>query len=278
MRAVLGIIIAIAICGSVSAEELSSSFEQQYFDPLTYRWSGFYVGVNGGGAIGKSNWTSPGLANTGMSPNGFFGGGTIGYNYQIDRFVLGIVGDAAWANFKGDTTSIGCPLGCETSTNWFSTFRGRIGYSFDRFMPFITGGAALTNISARVTTKSGHTDFSTGWAVGAGFEYALTDNWIGSFEALYLDFGSIDCTASDCGTILNVNVPLNMGVIRFGLTYKFPVPSAVGTAELRPPKRPCDPDDPGPRCGTLFAKKSPKGPQKRPDSEVKGLVNTSMAQ
>src|SRR4029078_1163975 len=59
-----------------------------YFAP--YNWSGFYVGVNGGGGWGTAEWTHTALGSTGsFDISGGVVGGTIGYNWQMNQFVFG---------------------------------------------------------------------------------------------------------------------------------------------------------------------------------------------
>ena len=74
-------------------------------------------------------------------------GGTLGYNMQFGSAVFGVEADIDWSGVKGSTTT-NCPLGCETKNTWFGTARGRIGYAFDRFLPYFTGGAAFGDIQA----------------------------------------------------------------------------------------------------------------------------------
>ena len=110
---------------------------------VPYNWTGFYVGINGGGAFGTSAWDSTGSRNV----SGGLVGGTVGYNYQFGQAVFGVEGDIDWADINGTSTT-GCPLGCKTSDTWLSTVRGRLGYAADRFMPFVTGGAAFGDVRA----------------------------------------------------------------------------------------------------------------------------------
>ena len=73
-----------------------------------FSWTGIYVGVNGGGAFGQSNWSDPFFGTTGdFDVSGGLFGGTIGGNYQFigTPFVVGIEGDADWANISGTTFS-----------------------------------------------------------------------------------------------------------------------------------------------------------------------------
>ena len=44
-----------------------------------YNWTGFYIGINGGGAWGDSKWTSVGT----FDVSGAMVGGTVGYNWQF---------------------------------------------------------------------------------------------------------------------------------------------------------------------------------------------------
>src|SRR5215210_1835523 len=108
-----------------------------------YNWTGFYLGINGGGAWGNSDWNTFATSN---SPSGGMIGGTAGYNWQGpgNPWVFGIEGDIAWTNIKDSAVCGG--LVCETKNNWLGTVRGRIGYSFDRFLPYFTGGVAFGDI------------------------------------------------------------------------------------------------------------------------------------
>jgi outer membrane immunogenic protein len=55
----------------------------------TFSWTGFYVGVNGGGAFGNSTYTLAGLVSPSLKTSGGLAGGTIGFNYQTGPWVWG---------------------------------------------------------------------------------------------------------------------------------------------------------------------------------------------
>src|SRR5665811_1945669 len=113
-----------------------------------YNWTGFYVGINGGGGWGHSDWSNPsGTADAKLS--GSLVGGTLGYNYQVGQAVFGLEGDIDWSNIRG-TATCGVTFSCTTRDSWLGTARGRIGYAFDRFLPFVTGGAAFGDIKNSV--------------------------------------------------------------------------------------------------------------------------------
>ena len=57
-----------------------------------YNWTGFYVGINGGGGFGHSDWSNA-LGTNGYNLSGAVVGGTIGYNYPLGQAVFGLEGD-----------------------------------------------------------------------------------------------------------------------------------------------------------------------------------------
>ena len=181
-----------------------------------YNWTGFYLGLNGGGAWGDSDWN--GLA-TNNSPGGGMFGVTAGYNWQAfgSPWVFGIEGDVDWTNVK-DTSVCGA-ANCETKNNWFGTVRGRVGYSWDRWLPYVTGGVAFGDIEANRTGFSGSSDTNAGWTIGFGLEGVIAGRWTGKLEYLYADIGDTTCSAAACGTATNVD--LRMNILRAGLNYRF---------------------------------------------------------
>lgn len=186
---------------------------QTYYKAPAYEapfsWTGFYLGVNGGGALGRSNWDTIGGFNT----SGGLVGGTVGYNHQFSQIVLGVEGDIDWSSIKGSSGI------ATTSDSWLSTVRGRLGYAADRFLPYITGGAAIGNINAGATGLAGGSATNVGWTAGAGIEYAITRNWSAKAEYLYVDLGKFNCGAG-CGAATD-NVSFNTNLIRGGFNYRF---------------------------------------------------------
>jgi len=182
-----------------------------------YNWTGFYLGINGGYAWGSSDWDFPVSS---PSPKGGLIGATLGYNYQVGSIVFGIEGDYDWASIKGSDACAG--VTCETKSTYLATFRGRLGYAFDRWLPYITGGGAYGNINAispvlGLAAKSAQ----LGWTVGGGIEYGFLGNWSAKIEYLYVDLGSFDTGFT---TPVPANVSLKENVVRAGLNYKFSGP------------------------------------------------------
>ena len=165
-----------------------------------FTWNGIYVGINGAYGFGDSSWTDTftTISTGNFNVDGLMIGGTLGYNAQFGSWVLGIEGDMAWSAIKGSTTT-NCPLGCETSQSWFGTARARIGYAFDRFLPYLTGGGAFGNIRTETAGFAGTSSNQFGWTAGVGIEYAFLNNWSAKIEYLYADLGTATCAATDCG-------------------------------------------------------------------------------
>ncbi|MEW6449787.1 MAG: outer membrane protein [Pseudomonadota bacterium] len=185
-----------------------------------YNWSGWYVGLNAGGAFGRSNWSN-GAATTGnFNVNGALVGGTLGVNWQAGQWVWGLEGDGAWANIKGSTTTA-CPLGCDTKSNFLATFRGRVGYAgFGPVLPYLTGGLAVGDIEARSSLGSSTTT-RAGWTVGTGVEWAVVGPWTAKVEYLYADLGKASCSIGICSLGGSTDVKLTENVVRAGLNYRF---------------------------------------------------------
>jgi outer membrane immunogenic protein len=186
-----------------------------------YNWTGFYAGLNGGYGFGDSSWTSPAVS---PDPDGWLFGVTLGYNFQAGSFVWGIEGDFDWADVKG-STACGA-FSCTTKNTWLSTIRGRLGYAFDRWMPYITAGGAYGEVKASSTNPAapGARDNMFGWTAGAGVEYAFAGNWSTKLEYLYVDLGSFNCGVACAVGVTSNDVSFKEHVVRAGLNYKFSGP------------------------------------------------------
>ena len=208
-----------ALTGTAAAADLPPRAAEPYYKApafvQAYNWTGFYIGVNGSGGFGSSTWDRTGSFNT----SGGLVGGTLGYNYQFGQGVVGLEGDIDWANING-TTNTACPFGCKTSDHWLSTVRARLGYAADRFMPYVTGGAAFGDIRASTPGFAGANTTNAGWTVGAGLEFAIAGNWTAKAEYLYVNLGKLSCGLS-CGLAVTDNVSFTTNIVRAGVNYRF---------------------------------------------------------
>jgi outer membrane immunogenic protein len=219
-RVFLALVGLAALTGTAAAADLPphmapAPYYKAPAEVQVYNWTGFYIGINGGGGFGRSQWDSTGS----FDVSGGLVGGTVGYNYQFGQAVVGVEGDIDWADING-TTNSACPFGCKTTDNWLSTVRGRLGYAADRFMPFITGGAAFGDIRASTPGFAGASNTEAGWTVGAGLEFAIAGNWTAKAEYLYVNLGKFNCGIS-CGALATDNVSFTTNIVRAGVNYRF---------------------------------------------------------
>lgn len=228
--AALGLVVA----GAASAADLPSRkgpVAAPIYLPPVFTWTGFYVGANAGYAWGQIDSTTisavTGLGGvTGLGafsdPDGFTGGGQIGYNYQIGQWVLGAEADFQGADLKSSAADFANNITASSEINWFGTVRARVGYSFDRFLPYVTGGFAYGSVKNKINTGAiAFSDDNTqyGWTVGAGLEYAFTNNLTAKLEYLYVDLDKESFNVP--GGTFTSNIETKFSVVRAGLNYKF---------------------------------------------------------
>jgi outer membrane immunogenic protein len=186
-----------------------------------FSWNGAYIGINAGYGFGRSSWSDnvAGTTTGNFTTSGALIGGTLGYNVQTQSLVFGIETDLGWSNMKG-STSTNCLGNCTTSNTWLGTARGRIGYAFDRFLPYLTGGLAYGSLKISNDFGASATTSRVGWTVGGGLEYAFLNNWSAKLEYLYADLGKATCDAP-CSGGNPFNVKFSTHLIRGGVNYKF---------------------------------------------------------
>jgi outer membrane immunogenic protein len=222
-----------------------------------WRWTGFYAGLNAGygvgnGAFREFNFIDPSVpplqnelthyyssyAPQKISPQGAIAGGQLGYNWQFNRLVVGIEGDAQWSGQKDVTCAATCvSTFAETLTqkiNWLATVRGRLGYADRGYLLYVTAGGALAEIEETELFADLRNFFPStfkrtngGWVAGAGVEAWLFGNWTAKAEYLHFDLGSVDhvyatgvSPAVNPVTSLGSQAQLRNDVVRIGLNYK----------------------------------------------------------
>lgn len=199
--------------------------------PAGFVWTGGYVGVQGGYAWGKGHAVFENGDYANPKPDGLLGGIYAGYNYQLpNNLVFGAEADIAYVDaedFGRSFDAVGVPFADTNPTvqklRWSGALRGRVGYAMDRFMPYLSGGLAFGQVETKfldddVVYQSGKKTY-VGWTVGAGAEYAFTDNLVGRAEYRYTDFGKENFGASE--TAFPFEAKLKTHDVRVGISYKF---------------------------------------------------------
>ena len=220
MKRILLVVGALALLRGSHALAADFPPPQPYAPPPVFSWTGFYLGINSGYGYGQSSWNDPVLGSTGnFKTDGFLIGGTVGANYQIGGFVIGIEADGDWSNANGSTPNTCAPFACVTQSTWLATVRGREGWGWDRVFVYGTGGGAFGNVQAGATGLPSASSTQAGWTAGAGIEFAFTPNWTAKIEYLHVDLGNFACPVASCGTATTVSLTEN--IVRAGLNYKF---------------------------------------------------------
>lgn len=191
-----------------------------YAPPPIFTWTGFYLGLNGGGGWGSFHGS--GQVGNFPNPSGGLGGVTAGYNYQIGQFVTGIEADWDWGDISARKTLD--PLGSFTKDRLSDlvTVRGRLGMAFDRALIYVTGGYAGGEVSTGLFNAAGplyftQHDFQSGFAVGGGLEYAFTQNISAKAEYMFASLGN----RSYYNPQFVSKMGLDVSLIRGGINYRF---------------------------------------------------------
>jgi outer membrane immunogenic protein len=232
--------------------------------PECFDWSGFYIGAFGGykHAAVKSDLDATGdwllfpldkvtienhaADNNDLDADGAEVGGFLGFNFQRGCWVFGIEGDggAVFLRDSFDSGTFPNPTVSDKSiqqafrTNYLATVGGRLGYSIERWLPYVTAGVAFGNVNYEsrlhnVSTSGAgfyrsadsEDDDNVGWFVGGGMQYALNTHWGIRMQYEFIDLGSVSYDAP--GTVPFVDfsthnrAELHEHNVSFALMYKF---------------------------------------------------------
>ncbi len=226
MRKILLSTVAIAaMTGTAFAADLPSTKSAPvYVAPVSaYNWTGFYAGVEGGYDFYSANYVGAGHNNA----NAGLLGGLVGYNYQVNQFVLGLEGDAGGLLGANHTLISPGNGSIRTNGSYFGDIRGRVGYAIDRALLYVAGGAAFGDVNSKFYDTNGAWLGTTnarrvGWTIGGGGDYAFTPNWIGRIEYRYANLGTYTDNVVYGGSVRN-----NSNAVLVGLMYKFGAPEAI---------------------------------------------------
>jgi outer membrane immunogenic protein len=186
-------------------------------------WSGSSLGIFGGGGFGQSgqSYVDGSFATDDYRVKGGLFGVHAGLDHQSGNWVWGLASDVQWSSVGGST--VGAPPGVgaqtfSTKLGWLFNGSMRVGYAFDRLLPYVTAGPAFGGVNIRGTIPAfgpvSRTATWLGWGLGAGVQYAITPNLIANAEYMYVCLGESIQFSVD-------NAEYMSHLVRFGLNYKF---------------------------------------------------------
>lgn len=272
MRGLVGTIVVwstlLGVAGGASAADIPmrAPMAAPVIAPA-FSWSGCYVGGYAGGAWGRNVNVTEGTALPGgpfaagtayNAPNGapysyqlnsnFIAGGTLGCNYQMSAFVVGLEGELGYLRLRGsaiDPNGVAF-YGSDTTDStrvgdWYGLVTARAGVTWDRALLYLKGGAAFIRSNSTVIDTCATAPCGSGlisasgssssnnvtWAGGGGLEYALSQNWSVKGEYMYI---ALRETYSTCGvgggtatgsTFCWTHSLSGVHTAKFGVNYRF---------------------------------------------------------
>jgi outer membrane immunogenic protein len=185
-----------------------------------YKWSGFYAGLDGGGASSHECLTITNVAGAAVFPTsegchdatGGLAGGQVGYRWQTYNWVFGVEAQGDWADLKGSNLSLAARIPDsfinQTKVDAIGLFTGQVGYAWNNVLWYVKGGGALTdNKYSSIFTAAAAaqglppgvvwnqaTETRWGGAAGTGLEFAFAPNWSVGVEYDHLFMGTNNVT------------------------------------------------------------------------------------
>ena len=217
MLVATAVLVPVVQAADLGGRPTSYKDEPDYGAPR-YLWTGLYLGATAGYGWGTSRQTDTGGTTTGdFDTDGFIGGGTLGYNFQRGQIVWGLETDLSYTDVSGGSFT-NCAAGCSSSMDWLWTLRGRVGLDVNGWMPYITGGLAMADVSAVTQATSIGSETLTGWTIGGGLEVKLDRNWSFKTEYLFVDLGEMKGPLGADTIRADFN---ELHIVRGGINYKF---------------------------------------------------------
>jgi outer membrane immunogenic protein len=206
------VVAASALATAAAAADLpvpaAPAYAPPVYRPVIYDWTGIYGGINvGGGVLNDvvTNTTTTALLNAGtqtkLSPFAVVGGAQAGFNIEFAPFVIGAEGTFDWSDISGTQVTPSLqPTISENSTStpkWYATATAKAGFAANDFLFYAKGGAAWMNVhyiqsvaGGIVQSTQSITDTRSGFTVGGGVEFGMTENLSARLEYDFLDFGT----------------------------------------------------------------------------------------
>lgn len=236
--------------GSASAADLPAKIYTKAPQlAVVYDWSGFYVGLNAGGAWSHKCWTifsdngrPVGPASEGChDATGGLAGGQLGYRWQLNNWVFGLEAQGDWAGLKGSNASLTAliPYTNQTKVDAIGLFTAQVGYAWNNLLWYVKGGAAITqdkyssffpvsNVFAAAGVPFNEArETRWGGVLGTGVEIGFAPNWSVALEYDHLFMGNKDVTFPVSAIAVtrsdSIRQDVDMGTVRVNYRFGGPV-------------------------------------------------------
>ncbi len=196
-------------------------------------WQGLYLdgyfqyGANVTGVTTVTE-TNPAV-DLASAPRGPGVGGSLGYNFDLGNFVLGARADISYLNVSGSGASVADSLSVSNATNYLGNVDVLVGLPLSadrRLLAYGVGGfgygGAKPNLQVG-SVQAAASDTSTGWNVGAGLRYKVTQNFGLFIEGDWYRLGdkSLTATLSDGTVLATSHAQYHMVTQKFGALWQF---------------------------------------------------------
>lgn len=240
-------IVAFGLSAPASAADLAARPYTKAPAPMVatiYDWSGFYIGINGGGGSSHKCWdfvtpvTGVLLGEGCHNATGGTVGGQVGYRWQSSNWVFGLEGQGNWADFSGDNVSLLFPAQRNrTRIDAFGLITGQVGYAWNNVLFYVKGGGAVVADKYNVYVAPGLVGAGTllastndnrwGGTVGAGLEFGFAPNWTVGVEYDHIFLGNRTLTVTAPGGVAfqtdRISQNVDMGLVRLNYRWGGPV-------------------------------------------------------
>lgn len=241
-------IVALGLSAPASAADLAARPYTKAPAPMVatiYDWSGFYIGINGGGGSSHKCWDNVVLGGGAFvggegchNATGGTVGGQVGYRWQSANWVFGLEGQGNWADFSGDNVSVLFPAQRNrTKIDAFGLITGQVGYAWNNVLFYVKGGGAVVADKYNIYTAPGFAGAGTllasakdnrwGGTVGAGLEFGFAPNWtVGvEYDHIFLGGRTLTLNAPGGGAFQSDHISQNvdMGLVRLNYRLGGPV-------------------------------------------------------
>lgn len=211
--------------------------------PSLHDWSGIHSGLILGGQLGRSSDKTAAFGYNGdfeewdYSESGLNVGAVLGYSALWQHFVFGPEIELGYLNMKGrgaQPSSPGFDTVGKSSSDFYTTFRARLGIDLDQYLLFATAGVIGVNYSEGVvddcyiapcgggTLYAKKDSFAWGYTMGGGMEYLFKQSWSAKIECLYFNLNRQSFSGmTNLGNTYDWSGKSFGAIIRGGLNYHF---------------------------------------------------------